>query len=69
MRIAIAVNCFVIEPMRKRVSGAFGMLFDASAIPTPSANSTSPSRPTSADPLKSGPRISLSWVARSDSGD
>ena len=61
----MAVNCFVTEPRRNRVSGVFGMPFASSAMPMPSANKRSPSRLTSADPLKSVPRISLNWEARS----
>ncbi len=61
----MAVNCFVTEPRRNRVPGVFGMPFASSAMPMPSANRRSPSRLTRADPLKSVPRISLNWEARS----
>src|SRR5665213_117543 len=48
---AMAVNCFVIEPMRYLVAGPFGMLHSASAIPYPRDRTTFPERATRTAPL------------------
>src|SRR5580765_8354456 len=60
MRIAIAVNCFVFEPMRKRVLGRLGVLVASSATPYPLLSTTAPSRATSTEP-RSAP-LAVSWL-------
>ena len=55
--MAIAVNCLVIEAMRKRVSAVFGTPLASSAIPTPPSYRTISFFASSAEPLKSTARM------------
>src|SRR5574341_1647058 len=51
MRIAIAVNCLVIEPRRYFVCGVFGRFLSRSAKLYPLLSRTSPFRATSTAPV------------------